>query len=188
MQRFISSSISVRRNRFKETGSKFDDIQIKSVDIEKSFESLNSEKLSFTNYAKSSEQKVYNVIKNEYIKISNNDITIFGDYQPDEFYYNGKCIDRLLDIINESNDKCYTRSDLPNIYKLKHRKESEVHLYVQIDNESLFVLLIDLFHLSLPADIYVNGRLIKRTGLKDLDNIYSKFKNNKYNLNNITRC
>lgn len=103
-------------------------------------------------------------------------------------YYNGKCIDRLLDIINESNDKCYTRSDLPNIYKLKHRKESEVHLYIQIDNESLFVLLIDLFHLSLPADIYVNGRLIKRTGLKDLDNIYSKFKNNKYNLNNITRC
>lgn len=72
MQRFISSSISVRRNRFKETGSKFDDIQIKSVDIEKSFESLNSVKLSFTNYAKSSEQKVYNVIKNEYIKISNN--------------------------------------------------------------------------------------------------------------------
>ncbi len=185
MQKFINSSISIRRNRFKETGPKFDDISINQIDIGNSFESMNNSPLLYTNYAKSSEQKIYNIVKNIYSKIFNNEINVFDEYQSDELYYKSDTIDRLLNIINKSNNSSYTKNDLQNIYKLKHKDKPKIHLYIKIDNGSVLILLIDLFHLSLPADVYVNGKLAKRSGLKDLSNVYSKHKDNTFNLNNI---
>ena len=88
-------------------------------------------------------------------------------------------------MINKTNNSNYKVSDLPNIYKLKNYKESKIHLYVQILNEYILILLVDLYHLSIPGDIYSNHKFKKRIALKDLVDIYNKYKDYGYNLNNI---
>ena len=188
MQRFLGSSISIRRNRFKETGPKFDIVSINYVDIGKSFNSINSKNELFTNYVNTQNQKVFKIINDLYYKIKNNINNInniFKDYTFDEIYDNGKVIDRLIILINKTNNSSYSSVDLPNIYKLKNNIEPKVHLYVQILNGNILILLIDLYHLSIPGDLYSNHRLIKRISLKDLPNIYRKYKEYNYNLNNI---
>ena len=55
-----------------------------------------------------------------------------------------------------------------------------------IGNDAL-ILLIDLYHLSIPGDLYLNHRFIRKITLKDLSKIYTKYKNYNYNLNNIIK-
>lgn len=47
MQRFLGSFISIRRNRFKETGSKIESVLINYVKLRKSLNSINSEEEYF---------------------------------------------------------------------------------------------------------------------------------------------
>ncbi len=185
MQRFINSSIAIRRSRFKETGSKFESFSITSIDLGSSFNSCNLKDEFYTNYANTKQQKVYKVIEDLYYKIKNKRNDLFSDYIFDELYYNGKVIDRLLRIINKFNTINYNLSDLPNIYKLKNNVVPKVHLYVQIINNSVLFLLIDLYHLSIPADLFSNNKLVRRGSLSELKNVYNKFQYYSYNLNNI---
>ena len=60
-------------------------------------------------------------------------------------------------------------------------------MYVQIINSSISILLIDLYHLSIPGDLYSNHRFVKKISLRDLQNIYSKYKEYNYNLNKILK-
>lgn len=101
-------------------------------------------------------------------------------------YYKEKVIERLISIINMSSGWHLKISDLPKIYKLKNKKEPKVHLYVFKSDNSLYILLIDLYHLSFPADIIQKGKLIKRGHFDDLVKIYEKIKDNRCNLVNIT--
>ena len=113
MQRFLGSRISIRRNRFKETGSKFESVLINYVNLGKSLNSINSEEEYFTNYVNTPNQKVFIIINNLYHNIN----YLFQDYIFDEIYYNGKAVDRLIKLINKTNNSNYKVSDLPNIYK-----------------------------------------------------------------------
>ena len=187
MQRFLGSFIFIRKNRFKETGSKFEPVSIESITIGKSLNSINLEKEFFTNYVNTPNQKVYKIIEEFYKKYINNIDTIFKDYISDDLYDNGKPINRLITLINETNGSNYSRKDLPSIYKLKNIKEPKIHLYIKIINKSIVILLIDLYHLSIPADIYLNHQLTKKITLKDLSILYNKYKNYNYNLNHIIR-
>lgn len=186
MQRFTNNTFSIRKNRFKETGSKFESVSISKVDIGSSFNSINCSEQFYTNYVNTSEQKVYKIMSTLYDKIKDNK-SVFNDYFFDELYYKEKTIDRLLMIINKSNKEKYEKKDLTIIYKLKHNKEPKIHLYISIENNIAKILLIDLYHLSIPADLYSNGRLIKRITLNDLTNLYNKVSEYNYNLNNILK-
>ena len=185
MQRFRGSSISIRRNRFKETGSKFESVLIHTINIGQSFNSINSEHEFFTNYVNTPNQKVFIIMNNFYYKIKNSINDLFKDYTFDELYNNGDAISRLLNLINKTNNSNYSLKDLPNIYKLKNNKEPKIHLYVQIINNCILILLIDLYHLSIPGDLYINHRLIKKNSLRDLSKVYNKYKEYNYNLNKI---
>ena len=185
MQRFLGSSISIRRNRFKETGSKFESVSINYINIGKSFNSINSEDDFFTNYVNTPNQKVFIIINNFYNKVKSNVNNLFKDYTFDEIYYNGKSVDRLINLINKTNNSNYSLVDLPSIYKLKNNKEPKIHLYVQILDEYILIFLIDLYHLSIPGDLYSEHKLIKRIFLRDLPNLYNKYKEYNYNLNKI---
>lgn len=185
MQRFLGSSISIRRNRFKETGSKFEPVSVKYINVGKSLNSINSENDFFTNFVNTPNQKTFIIINNFYHKVRNNINNLFKDYIFDEIYYNGKAVDRLINLINKTNNSSYSLEDLPNIYKLKNNIEPKIHLYVQILDGCILILLIDLYHLSIPGDLYFNHKLIKRISLKDLPKLYSKYKEYNYNLNKI---
>lgn len=187
MQRFTNSSISIRRNRFRETGSKFEPILITKIDLGTCLNSNNLKEEFYTNYVNTPGQKVYNLIEELYLKIVNNEDNIFSGYTFDELYYNGRNIDRLIRIINKYNSCTYNLSDLPNIYKLKNNIEPKIHLYIKISNNTALVLLIDLYHLSIPGDLYFNHRLVKRISFRDLENIYDKYNGYNYNLNTMIK-
>lgn len=188
MQRFTNnSSFLVRKGRFNETGSKFESVSISTIIFENSLNSIDCEEEFYTNYASSNEQKVYKIIENLFNEILNGNNDILKKYKFDELYYKEKVVDRLIDIINISCDDEYSINDLPHIFKLKNKKDPKIHLYVIVDGDVAKILLIDLYHLSIPADIYSNGRLVQRISFSDLPYIYNKHHKNKYNLNNIEK-
>ena len=187
MQRFINNLFAVRKGRFNETGSKFESVSISKIKFENSLNSINYEEQFYINYANSKEQKVYKIIQELYNEISNGNNNILRKYTFDEIYYKEKVVDRIISIINKSSNLEYSKSDLPYIYKLKNNIESKVHIYIIVNNSLAKILLIDLYHLSIPADIYSNGKLVKRVSLDDLKEMYVKLKNNKCNLNNIIK-
>ena len=188
MQRFTNNnSFLVRRGRFKETGSKFESVSITTINFENSLNSIDCEDEFYTNYASSKEQKVYKIIENLFTEILNGNNDILKKYTFDELYYREKVVDRLINIINIFCGDEYSTNDLPYIFKLKNKKDPKIHLYITVNDNVAEILLIDLYHLSIPADIYSNGRLIQRISFRDLPKMYNKYKKNKYNLNNIEK-
>ena len=159
---FAGSRIAIRRNRFRETGSKYEETIINKINIGKSFNSINYKKFSFTNFVNSPKQKVYEIVSRIYNKAINNIETIVKEFTFDEIYYSGEVTNRLLILINKTNNSNYTSGDLPNIYKLKNNKEPKIHLYMEIIGNDALILLINLYHLSIPGDLYLKHRLIKK--------------------------
>lgn len=179
------NTFTLRRGRFNEVGSKFEPIFISTISFENSLNSVDIEEEYFTNYSSSNEKKEYKIINELHDEINNGNIKILNKYMFDELYYKDKVIDRLLNIINNSNNNIYSKNDLPNIFKLKNRVEPQIHLYIIINNSLARILLIDLYHLSIPGNLYINNRFIKSITLDDLFKLYEKIKKNKYSLNNI---
>lgn len=184
MQRFTNSTFNIRKDRFRETGPKFDTVSITKIDIGNSFDSINLEEEFFTNFASSKDQKVYKLVEDFY-KIYINNEDPFKDYCADEIYYKEKVIDRLINIINEVNDEQYEKKDLPYIFKMKNKSYPKLHLYITVNNNFAKIILIDLFHIGIPGDKYSKGKFIKSVSLKDVTKIYDKLKKNSYDLNNI---
>ena len=186
MLKCTNNVFSIRKDRFKESGTKFSEVKIEKIEISNSFNSFDLEQENFLNYANSEKQEIYKTAEKLYLKIIN-DEDIFRDYIADELYSRKNVIDRLINIINYSNNSKYQNQDITNICKFKNRKYPKIHLYATLSDDNLKILLIDLHHLSIPGDIYSKGQLIKRVDLKDMNKLYEKVKNHRYNLNNIIK-
>ena len=185
MQGFTNNRfINIRKDRFRDTGAKFKTTFVNKFDLGKSLNSINYFDIFFTNYAKSNNQKEFKIIRDLYIKTLNND-NVLNNYIWDELYYKEKVIERLIDIINKFHNANFQVSDITKIFKLKNKFESKIHLYVIINNDVAEILLIDLYHLIIPGDLYSNHRLVKRITFNDLPKKYDKVKDNCYNLSNI---
>ena len=59
---------SIRKDRFKENGTKFSEVKIEKIDISNSFNSFDLEEENFLNYANSENQEIYKTIENLYLK------------------------------------------------------------------------------------------------------------------------
>lgn len=178
----LTKSFLLRRGRFSENGPSFDKIKYTKIDFGDSLNSINLPGLFFTNYSSSNAIKQYKIIKNNYKdNVQENDF--LHEYVIDEIYSNSE-ISRLIDIINFQNNSSYVLNDIINIIKLKNKDSKDLHIYVILNNNIIKVLLIDLFHLGIKADLYSEktGKLIKRADLKEL---YSKHSSNNYSLCNI---
>lgn len=176
----FTKSFLLRRGRFSEiTSTK---IEYKYLDFGNSLNSIKDEALIFTNFSTSAEKKEYKIIKQNYID-NRKGLTIANKYIIDELEPDEK-VKRLINIINNQNNSDYKLSDINNIFKFKHKECSALHIYVEKDNDTLKILLIDLFHLSIKADIYSNKKKVKSG---DLKKIYEKNSKNSYNLNNILK-
>ncbi len=186
MLKCTNNVFSIRKDRFKENGAKFSEVKIEKIDISNSFNSFDLEEENFLNYANSENQEIYKTIENLYLKIKNGE-DIFRDYIADELYPRKDVIDRLINIINYSNNSKYQTQDITSICKFKNKGSPKIHFYTMLSEGNLEILLIDLHHLSIPGDIYSNGKLIKRVYLKDMNKLYEKVKNHKYDLNNIVK-
>ena len=81
-------------------------------------------------------------------------------------------LSRLLNILNS-----YPNMNLQScssIYKFKNKKHPEFQLYILPNGETLQIVLIDIFHLGLPAEYFKkNGQKVK----PNIDAMYKKRKN-----------
>lgn len=190
MLRFSNSNvINVRKNRFSENGPTFKLENINSLNIGDGFESKNDKSDFFTNYLKSNRQKICDQMEQLYSCIINNDYSFIGkDYYCDEIYDNGLVFDRLISIINYKTNLNIKKKDMLHIYKLKNKNNKNIHIYISLVKTRAVLLLIDLYHLSIPADKWSNGRMVRRGSLRETKKSYEKFKIFNYNLNNIRDC
>lgn len=187
MQRFSDSNVFYSRsNRFNETGPVFEPNNINGISIGVGFKSKNDKANSFTNYLKSNKQKNYYRMNRLYNQIITNDVSfINNEYVCDEIYDNGKVVDRLINIINYDNDLNISKTDITHIYKLKSKENKKIHVYISLINDNAELILIDLYHLSMPGNIYDNKKLIKRGSLSAIKRSYQKFESYGFDLNNI---
>lgn len=189
-QRFTKfSSFNVRCNRFSETGPIFKSNNIDTVNIGVGFESKNDKTNFFTNYLNSDKQDNYIRMCKLYTKIISNDTSFIDkDYICDEIYDNGKAVERLISIINYNNNLNLSKKDINHIFKLKAKDNRKIHIYISYENDCVTLILIDLYHLSIPSDVYKNRKLVKRGSLDETRRIYNtKYESCSYNLNNIVK-
>ena len=167
MQRFSDSNVFYSRsNRFNETGPVFEPNNINGISIGVGFKSKNDKANSFTNYLKSNKQKNYYRMNRLYNQIITNDVS-------------------FINIINYDNDLNISKTDITHIYKLKSKENKKIHVYISLINDNAELILIDLYHLSMPGNIYDNKKLIKRGSLSAIKRSYQKFESYGFDLNNI---
>lgn len=189
MQRFSNSNVFVTRsNRFSETGPLFKTKSINSIELGIGFESKNDKEDYFTNFLNSDKQDNYVRMCRLYNQILEKDTTFINkDYMCDEIYDNGKVVDRLINIINYKSGLAFTKNDITHIFKLKSKDNRKLHIYISLCDAKAEIVLVDLYHLSMPADIWKNKRIVKRGSLDETKKAYGKYESYKFNLNNILK-
>lgn len=189
MQRFSNPNVFVTRsNRFSETGPLFKTKNINCIKLGIGFESKNDKEDYFTNFLNSDKQDNYARMCHLYDQILENDTTFINkDYMCDEIYDNGKVVDRLINIMNYKSGLSLTKKDIVHIFKLKSKDNRKLHIYISLNGETAELVLVDLYHLSMPADIWQNRRVVKRGSLDETKRAYGKYESYKFNLNNILK-
>lgn len=77
-------------------------------------------------------------------------------YEAKELTYKKQDTDRVLNIINrQSNKKINSISEL---IKFKNKKEPRFQIYIKSEDNVLNIYLIDLYHLGLPGDLWIDGK------------------------------
>lgn len=160
---------------------------INKVVSENGFKSKNINDEYFTNFLNSDKQKNYDKMRGLYNNIINNDCSFINkDYICDELYDNGKVFSRLVDIINYENNTTISKNDvISHVFKLKNKDDRKLHIYLSVVNDTAELILIDLFHLSMPSDIWKNGIKVRKGSLDETKKVYEKYKNYGYNLSNV---
>lgn len=145
---FGSKSNAVNSNkRFSQGVKKINILNSRSIDIEDDY---------FTNYTTSSEdelnQRFFEIYDNVIVKGKN----IENYCEGEELRGNGLNTKRLLNILNSYPGMNESNSTLPNVIKYKNRQKNlrGLQFYLKenkVTNE-LEIILIDLYHLGLPAE------------------------------------
>lgn len=168
---------NIVKNRYNRFGNIFNETYTKeepfdTLDFNNSLKSINVDNLYFTNFFTSNITIKYNNYRELYKKYLNN-INIFNDLLAgDEINNtNQNMLERLCDILSiaNNNEKITIFDLVKNIRKYKLKKDNEMQLYIKKEDSNLYVYLIDIYHLAIPA-------INKKTGKNDYKKIYEKRK------------
>lgn len=171
-----------RENRF--SNPRLEKNIYNSFSFEKAMKSYDNDELMFTNFVKSKGNTCYCLLEEYYIdSLDDKYYFLEEDFKPlDDINYTYKKADRLLNIINKGYKHKYKVEDLKYIFKMQHKDKKGFQLYVFKSKNNLNVILIDFFHIALPADrILPNGSVIKENVQRE----YNKEKDNKWGIENI---
>lgn len=172
-----NNRFTVMKNRF--TNPVKIDKDYSCIQLRKNLKSLNIGEQCFTNYSKSMASNKYRLVKEVWQKYKNHsDIT--NEYMiADEMINEKKKIDRLKDIISKNTGEKITNQEIiNNVFKFKHKIDKEIQFYFYYDGRILNLVLVDLFHLGIPA---------LKNGKEVASRQYLNNKKNKCCLSNITR-
>ena len=144
------NSFTLRMNRFINPVTV--DKSFSCIQMKKNLKSVHIDKQLFTNYSKSMASNKYRLVKDVWEKYKNNSDITNECMIADEIINEKKKIDRLKEIIFQNTGKNITKVEIVNnVYKFKHKQDKEVQFYFYYDGKILNLLLVDLFHLGIPA-------------------------------------
>lgn len=147
------------------------------VQMKKYLKSINLSDEYFTNYSKSMASNKYRLVKEVWEKCKNKSNVTDSCMLADEMINEKNKIDRLKKIIMENINKEITNQEIiNNVYKFKHKEDKEVQFYFYHDGKILNLILVDIFHLGIPAlkngkEVYKNKYLTNRKNKCCLSNI-----------------
>ncbi len=176
-------SMLARMGKF---GKRAHEIQYKNIILKHNY-SINVADELFTNFISSNpnadikQKECLQKLKNKFIK--NFDIFETG-FEIIELIGDNQNLKRLLNIINTYPDINLT--SCAGIIKCKSKHNTEFQLYLTRQDETLNIILLDLYHLGLPANNLIRGNLI-RNGEDNIRKIYNKRKNRSFCISNLLK-
>lgn len=175
--RFKSSSLRKRIDK-----KSFDIINISKFDFEKGLISKNDKENNFTNFFKCKEELGYELIEEYYIRFLDNDYSFLDEFEVG-YLTSGDRVNRLFDIIKSVQKIKYKNKDLAYIIKLNSVRDKKLHFYIRQNRNNLSLILIDLYHLGIFGEYYINGKPQKSS----IGKLYKRNKNNKIDLAEFKR-
>ncbi len=137
----------------------------------------------FTNFlSETGNQKEKDFLNKLRLLINSDNNILDKGFEIDELQnYKPKATKRLLNIINSYDDTNIT--SITGIIKCKYKKETGCQIYLSYNsNDNIYeIILIDLFHLGLPAPFKVRNTMLPVNERKN----YEKHKKNRYDMSNI---
>ena len=172
------------QNRFKQSNltkrinsKKFNIESIGKFDFERGLISKSDDNLYFTNFLKEANEQGYQLVEEYYIRFLENDYSFLDEFEVNEVT-KGFRADRLLKIIKLVQKAKYKETDLPYIIKLNSVRDKRFHLYIRVNKNNLSLILIDIYHLGIFGEYYVNNKPQNAS----VEKIYKRHKNNSINL------
>jgi len=165
----------VRKNRFT-SNVKYDQEEYSSFDFNNNLKSDIIDVLEFTNYLSSNQCNKYFLLTEICKKLYINYKNLNKYFVPDEFNANRHNSQRVFDIMDVVNNDTINRKLL--IYKLKCRSDDELQFYVSIENKTMKLYLIDVYHIVIEATNH-------RIGKANRKQIYEKRKKCSYDIKEI---
>jgi len=175
--------MKIRYDRFGNVFNKpiIQEETFEEIDFRNSLKSINIVKDNYTNFFTSNNTDRYIRFKELYKKHKANENIFNNLLSGDEIQHSNKDkLNRLCNILSITNNHEHiTIQDLVHsIIKFKFKKDVTMQIYIKKENNKLYVYLIDLYHLAIPATN-------TKTGRSDYTKIYEKRKNANYCLSNI---
>lgn len=153
-----TNNIKIRYNRFSKK-TRFIPVNMKTFNFEKGLISVDLPKLYFINKTVDENEEVYNIILEMYISYLNGSFNFLDNFLFDELIPDYKT-ERLLDILNATQNTKYGMKELKNIFKLNNQDNKELHFFVRKSRDNFSLLLIDLYHLGVYGERVVKGKVI----------------------------
>ena len=166
-----STSNNLDKNIFDDSKEKFN--------FDNAYKSVNIPKYYFTNYLDSKKSNFYKFIRRQSKLMLNANYSIFDNFELKDVNYGANLKkEKIEQIVFETRA---IKRECNLIYRFKNNLNPAFQLYVdKVDNNNYDVLIIDLYHLVIPAADKYYGKKVA-----DLKADYDKVKNNSICLSEI---
>ena len=172
----------LKSNRFNVNsiiGKKLFDDTKEKIEIDKALISVHLPSYNFSNYFRSKKDIMFKFVKREYMMMNNDKYNILDHFELKNVDFGGNLSRDKMDQIIEKTFG--SKIHIYSIYRFKNLLNPAFQLYVNKDNNNDFkVVVIDLYHLMIPAADRFRGKKIA-----DLISDYEAVKDYSVCLSNI---
>ena len=171
-------------NRFERILDRYNNPTLKEeyytkLEMDYAMKSIKMENEKFTNFVKTKQNEQYKLLKDIYLDYKKGK-NILDRFEAYDVELHSKNTQRLANILSHNNMSPFTKARISNILKYHFKGDNKkLKLYIEKDNNNLFVRLIDLYHLGIPS----KHKGIPADTMKE--RLYNQHKNDKISINNI---
>ncbi len=127
-------------------------------DFKRCLKSVDMDSELFVNYFSNKKDNLYKFVKSEYTWLINNQDNVFERFELKPLF-DTKFYDRLRNIAYETSHIRY--GYINSVARLKHNENGAFQLYYMVQNNTIIFLVIDIYHLLIPAPDYTYGKPVK---------------------------